>query len=386
MAKQIYISVTNDIVTDQRVNKVARTILSSGVSVTLVGRIRKGSLPIGTNQFKIKRFRMVFNRGALFYACFNFRLFFYLLFRKMDLLLANDLDTLPANYLVSRIKRIPLVYDSHEYFTGVPELQDREIVKGIWKWIEKRIFPNLKYIYTVSQSIADIYKEEYNREVKVVRNLSPGWKPVNKPSRSELGIAEGKRILILQGSGINIERGAEEAVEAMLYVENAILLIIGEGDVMDQLKKSVDQMDLSGKILFINKMSYAKLLEYTSLGDVGLTLDKDTNLNYRYSLPNKLFDYIQARVPVLASKLVEVEKIIRNYKIGELIDSHEPKYIAEKLNFMLDSEDKRREWKKNLEKAAEELCWENEERKLIEIFENAGLTFEDKAENMLFYL
>ncbi|MBA7530092.1 hypothetical protein ES705_22295 [subsurface metagenome] len=379
MTKQIYISVTNDIVTDQRVNKVARTILSSGVSVTLVGRIRKGSLPVGTNPCKIKRFRMVFNRGALFYACFNFRLFFYLLFRKMDLLLANDLDTLPANYLVSRIKRIPLVYDSHEYFTGVPELQDREIVKGIWKLIEKRIFPNLKYIYTVSQSIADLYKEEYNREVKVVRNLSPGWKPVNKPSRSELGIAEGKRILILQGSGINIERGAEEAVEAMLYVENAILLIIGEGDVMDQLKKSVDQMNLSGKILFINKMSYAKLLEYTSLGDVGLTLDKDTNLNYRCRLPNKLFDYIQARVPVLASKLVEVEKIIRNYEIGELIDSHEPKHIAEKINFMLDSKDKRREWKKNLEQAAEELCWENEEGKLIEIFENAGLTFKNKC-------
>lgn len=378
MVKQIYISVTNDIVTDQRVNKVARTILSSGVSVALVGRIRKGSLPIGTNPFKIKRFRMVFNRGALFYACFNFRLFFYLLFRKMNLLIANDLDTLPANYLVSRIKRIPLIYDSHEYFTEVPELQNRKIVKGIWKWIEKRIFPNLKYIYTVSQSIADLYKEEYNREVKVVRNLSLGWKPVNKPSKSELGIAEGKRILILQGSGINIERGAEEAVEAMLYVENAILLIIGEGDVMDQLKKSADQMDLSGKILFINKMPYAKLLEYTSLGDVGLTLDKDTNLNYRYSLPNKLFDYIQARVPVLASKLVEVEKIIRNYKIGELIDSHEPKHIAEKLNFMLDSEDKRREWKKNLERAAEELCWENEEGKLIEIFGNAGLTFEDK--------
>lgn len=378
MVRQIYISVTNDIVTDQRVNKVARTILSSGVSVALVGRIRKGSLPIGTNPFKIKRFRMVFNRGALFYACFNLRLFFYLLFRKIDLLLANDLDTLPANYIVSRIKRIPLVYDSHEYFTGVPELQDRKIVKGIWKWIEKRIFPNLKYIYTVSQSIADLYKEEYNKEVKVVRNLSLEWKPVKKPSRSELGIAEGKRILILQGSGINIERGAEEAVESMLYVENVILLIIGEGDVMDQLKKNVDQMDLSGKILFINKMPYAKLLEYTSLGDVGLTLDKDTNLNYRYSLPNKLFDYIQARVPVLASKLVEVEKIIRDYNIGELIDSHEPKHIAEKLNFMLDSENKRREWKKNLEKAAEELCWENEEKKLIEILESAGLTFKDK--------
>ncbi len=379
MVRRIYISVTNDIVTDQRVNKVARTILSSGVSVALVGRIRKGSLPIGTTPLKIKRFRMVFNRGALFYACFNFRLFFYLLFRKMDLLLANDLDTLPANYIVSRIKRIPLVYDSHEYFTGVPELQDRKIVKGIWKRIEKRIFPNLKYIYTVSQSIADLYKEEYNREVKVVRNLSLGWKSVNKPSRSELGIAAGKRILILQGSGINIERGAEEAVEAMLYVENAILLIIGEGDVMDQLKNSVDQMDLRGKVLFLNKMTYAKLLEYTSLGDVGLTLDKDTNLNYRYSLPNKLFDYIQARVPVLASKLVEVEKIIMDYNIGELIDSHEPKHIAEKLNFMLDSEDKRREWKRNLEKAAEELCWENEEGKLIEIFENAGLTFENKS-------
>jgi glycosyltransferase involved in cell wall biosynthesis len=378
MTKQIYISVTSDIVTDQRVIKVANTFVRSGVSVTAVGRKRGEGLPCSPVPFKMKRFRMVFNKGPLFYACFNIRLLFYLLVRKTDLLLANDLDTLPANYFVSCIKGIPLIYDSHEYFTGVPELQDRKFVKWIWKFIE--IFPKLKYIFTVSRSIADLYKEEYNKEIKVIRNFAPRWKPGKETSISELGIPEGRRIIILQGSGINIDRGAEEAVEAMQYIDNAILLLIGTGDVIERLKQKVNLMNLGERVKFIDKMPYTQLLQYTSLGDVGLTLDKDTNLNYRYSLPNKLFDYIQAGIPVLASKLVEVEKIIRSYKIGELIDSYEPKHVAERINFMLSSEDKRRVWKRNLEKAAGELCWENEEKKLIEILEIAGLTFEGEQE------
>ncbi|MBK8415725.1 MAG: hypothetical protein IPL22_15220 [Bacteroidetes bacterium] len=90
-------------------------------------------------------------------------MFFYLIFSKAKYLFANDLDALPANYLASRLKRIPLIYDSHEYYTGVPELENRPFVKACWKWFERMIFPGLKTIITVNDSIASLYEKEYGK-------------------------------------------------------------------------------------------------------------------------------------------------------------------------------------------------------------------------------
>ena len=110
----------------------------------------------------------------LFYAFFNLRLFFILLFKKADVFVSNDLDTLLANYLASKFKRkTELVYDSHEYFTEVPELTNRPGVQKIWMKIERMIFPKLTKIYTVNDSIAKIYSELYTKDIKVVRNISP---------------------------------------------------------------------------------------------------------------------------------------------------------------------------------------------------------------------
>jgi hypothetical protein len=103
------------------------------------------------------RMKLLFEQGPQFYLFFNIRLFFVLLFRKVDVLLVNDLDTLLPNYLISKLKGIPLIYDSHELFCEVPELQANPTKKRIWEWLEKRIVPHLKYCLTVNQSIADCF-------------------------------------------------------------------------------------------------------------------------------------------------------------------------------------------------------------------------------------
>ena len=291
-----------------------------------------------------------------------------MLFHNADFIVANDLDTLLANYLASKLKSIPVVYDSHELFTEVPELAHRKFVKSIWERIEKFIFPKLKYVYTVNNTIANIFKQKYNVEVKVIRNVSHKNMVTKFDSKNELGLPTDKKIIILQGAFINVERGAEEAVLAMQYVEGAILLIIGGGDVFNKLRKMAVDLDLTPKVKFIDKVPYNRLMHYTANADIGLSLDKDTNLNYKYSLPNKLFDYIQAGVPVLVSNLVEPKKIISEFNIGEIIESHNPKHIAEKIMHMLSATDKIELWKTNLKKAAEVYCWENEEQKLKEIY------------------
>src|SRR5205085_8277268 len=212
-------------------------------------RQMKKSLPLKQRSYHTVRFRLWFEDGPLFYAAYNIRLFFYLLFHKADVLVANDLDTLLPNYLASKLKGAELFYDSHEYFTGVPELANRNSVRKTWKMIERSIFPKLKHVYTVNDSIASLYEKEYNRKVDVVRNVpvTPA-KPVSSKTKAELGLPADKKIILFQGAGINIHRGAEEALETMLYLKNAVLLFIGSGDVIEQLKKMRDVLNLSDRV------------------------------------------------------------------------------------------------------------------------------------------
>ena len=370
MVKKAIVSVINDLSTDQRVHKVCTTLEKLGFDVTLVGRKQRKSLPLADRSYKTKRMFLLFEKGPLFYAEYQFRLFLYLLFHKADVLVSNDLDTLWPNYKISKLKSAHLVYDSHELFCEVPELQNNPKKKNIWKNIERKIFPKLKYVFTVNDSIAKMYSEEYKVDVKVVRNipLLSSQTTIENSSKEQLGIPSDKKIIVLQGAGINVDRGAEEAVEAMQYVENALLLVIGSGDVMDVLKQLVEKLKLNDKVKFIGKVPFQKLVQYTRCADLGLTLDKDTNINYKYSLPNKVFDYIHAGVPVLSSGLVEIKKIIDEYAIGDCITSHEPKHIADKITAILSDDNKLQVWKKNTKIASEKLNWEIEEKELIKVY------------------
>ncbi len=324
-------------------------------------------------RYRCLRFNLWFNKGPLFYASYNIRLFWYLLWHHADILLSNDLDTLPANYLISKIKKIPLVYDSHEYFTGVPELVNRKKTQSIWKKIESVILPQLKYAYTVNDSIAGLYKDEYGVRFQVIRNLPESNRIMHRDRkllRRELGLPTDQPIVILQGAGINIQRGAEEAVEAMQYLDDCLLLIVGGGDVMPVLKKMTKDLNLKNKIRFEGKKPPGELMLYTQACNLGLSLDKDTNINYRYSLPNKLFDYIHAGIPVLASDLPEVKKIVETYQVGRIAQHHNPEYLAGMIKGMLSDQEANENWKSKLAAAADKLNWETERIKLLAIFNN----------------
>ena len=365
----IYVSVSNDLFSDQRVDKVCNTLLSLGFAVTLVGRELPSSLPLAPRKYNTKRLKLVFKKGALFYAELNFRLFFYLLFKKHSVLLANDLDTLLANYWVSKLNPSELVYDSHEYFTEVPELIEGSFAKNMWLRIERKIFPKLKNVYTVCDSIAKVYKDKYKVEVKVVRNIPRQNLQTEFKSREELGLPLDKKILLLQGAGINIDRGAEEMVEAMKFLpKNYLFVIVGGGDVFEILKEIITKENLENKVKIVGKVTYEELINYTYNADLGLSLDKNTNLNYQYSLPNKLFDYINYQTPVLTSNLVEIRRIVETYKVGWITNSHNPKEIAETVLRIFENEEEYQEKKNNTLKASEDLNWENEEVVLKTIY------------------
>ena len=186
--KRIYIAVTNDLVIDQRIHRTALTLLETGAKPVLLGFRRSGSQTLPERPYATRLLRPVFQKGFLFYACVNLRLLFFLLFRKSGMLVSNDLDTLPGIFLAARIKSIPLVFDSHEYFTELPELADRPFVRRVWKGFEKALLPRIQYGYTVCQSISQAYQDKYGIRLAVVRNLpiATGQDPViNIPAENK---------------------------------------------------------------------------------------------------------------------------------------------------------------------------------------------------------
>lgn len=322
-----------------------------------------GSLPVPDWPFQHKRFRLLFNNGPLFYLAFNFRLFLFLLGKPCHLLYANDLDTLGPNYLISKLKSVHLIYDSHELFCEVPELKNSAFKRKIWEALEKFIVPRLKNCVTVNESIAKRLSDKYKVPFMAVRNIPSLPAAFIPKKRTELGLPEDKKILLMQGAGINVDRGAEELILAMKGLEGVLLLIIGSGDVWPELQRLVSKYNLQDKVKLISKLPRTELLHYTCNADLGLSLDKNTNPNYYYSLPNKLFDYLHCSVPILASRLPEIEKIVSFYQIGDFIDSHEPEAIAEKIRAILGSE-RLNLFKQNTIRARRELNWENEQTKL----------------------
>lgn len=365
---KVLFSVTNCICYDQRVQKMAETVRSMGCDVTIIGRVLGGCCKKDLVPFKTKRFKMLFNKGFLFYKFFNIRLFFYLLFHRYDILVANDLDTLLPNYLVSGIKHKKLIYDSHEYFTGVPELNGRPFVKWIWLQIERNIFPHLDNILTVSESIADKYESIYKIRPLVVRNCARNSESIVPYDRKEFGIGNENLILIFQGAGINMDRGGEELIEAVSKTDNVTLLIIGSGDVLQKLKLSVNYSDMKQYVKFITKVPWDEMMKYTKMADAGLSLDKDTSLNYRYSLPNKLFDYISAGLPVIAGNLPGIRKIVETYDCGLIIPEITPAEISKAIIELRDNPELRSRLKQNSARAFAELNWKNEQKKVISFY------------------
>jgi glycosyltransferase involved in cell wall biosynthesis len=369
--KRIIVSATNDLATDQRVKRFCGTLHSAGYDILLTGRILPCSLPVNDRPYQIRRVKHWFNKGAMFYAEYNVRLLIFLLSGRYDILHSNDLDTLPASFLASRIRRKTLIYDSHEYFTEVPELTGRKLTKKIWETIEKLMLPRLGRIITVSDSIAAVYSKKYRIHVETIRNVPEKISAGHSFPRSHYGLPSGKKLVILQGSGINRDRGAEEAVESMKLVKDAVLVIAGDGDILPQLREQVIKWRLKEKVVFVPPLPYSELMHLTGLCDAGLSLDRDTNLNYRYSLPNKLFDYITAGIPVVASPLPEVRAIVEKYKIGLIIFDHSPAEIAKNINTVLFKTPKPY-WHENLKKASEELNWENEKQKLLDLYNGSA--------------
>ncbi len=357
--KKITLVVISDLVTDQRVHKIATTLSRNGYQVTVIGREKKDSLALPQGlDYVAKRFQCFFQKGKLFYIEFQIRLFFILLFKNaFDIVHANDLDTLLPAFLASKLKRKKIAYDSHEYFTQTPELIHRPITRKIWENLEKILLPKLKYALTVNDILAHIYSEKYGIHFQAIYNV---------PFYQETPILpKYNKILIYQGA-LNLGRGIELMIDAMQFLPNWELWIIGNGDIEIDLKEKAKNYK---NIKFLGVIPHKVLRNYTLQATLGLSLEEDLGENYRVATPNKVFDYIQAIVPVIVSDLPGLNSILQTYTVGEILKTRTPEALATLVMNMTEPS-KYYQLQQNCYEAAKFYCWENQEKILVNFYKN----------------
>jgi glycosyltransferase involved in cell wall biosynthesis len=361
---KILVSVFNNLYTDQRVEKFCKTLHENAYQIEVIGN-NWGGNPEMQRPYPFSRISLQSKKLRFAYLEFQWKLFLALL-KKADqntILHANDLDALLPNYLVSKIKGIPLVWDSHEIFTEMPTVTNRW-VQHVWRLLENALIRKIKYFITANDSYANWFETNYKiKKPIVIRNFP-------QKSESPKNFVENHPKIILYQGTINYSRGIDKMIEAMQFIENAEFHIAGRGPFLEEYQQLTRNLHLENKVKFLGNLHPDDLRKITEKADVGLSIEENKGLSYYYSLPNKISDYIQARVPVVVSKFPEMQKIVENYHVGEFITSHEPKHLAEKVKTVL--EKGRSSYLPQLEIAAQELCWENEEPKLLELFDRVA--------------
>lgn len=356
----IHCTVTNDLNQDQRMHRICNTLYEMGHNVVLIGRKKTNSQILLTQKFIQKRLNCFFQKGLFFYAEYNIRLLFYLIFHSQNVIYSVDSDTLMAGYCAKKFKKNLWIYDAHEYFSEVPELQNRRTVKRIWTWIENLCLKNVDTAITVSPGLSKIFQQKWQKPFDVIYNVPyTNTLPIEK-------LEHPKKYILYQGM-LNKGRGLEEMMDALPLINEEIdFVIIGEGDLSDALRQKAQNHPLAQNIKFLGWMKANDMKKWTENATLGFNLLDPSSLSYYYSLSNKFFDYMHAAVPSLNSALPEYTNILNSYDIGYIVADLNPQSISLIINSAL-LNNNYQEKKRNCKEAKTVFNWSNEKEKLEKI-------------------
>ncbi len=302
-------------------------------------------------------------RGPLFFAAVH-RLFAALAAQYTARVYhASDLYTLNALAGAARRRQARLVYDARELYPHVAATTGRPWVRAFWRWAEGRAIGRADQVFTVSPSIADHLAAAYGiRRPVVTLNAPPFQRPAPSDRlRARLGLPAGVPLLLHQGQ-MQRRRGGEALLAAMQRLDRETLIFMGGGPLRPALEQRARRLGLAARVRFLDPEPPDALLAATASADVGITLLEDTCLNHRYALPNKLFEYLMAGLPVLASDLPEMRALVEGYGAGRLVRPDAgPEVLAEALHALATDEAARAAWKAGAARAAADLNWETQQ-------------------------
>lgn len=340
-------------------HRICGSLAAAGYQVTLVGRLLPQSIALKEEAFHQKRIRCRFNHGLLFYAEYNLRLLFFLLSQKIDAVCAIDLDTIIPCLLVSKWKKIPRVYDAHEYFTELKEVHSRPMIKKCWLAIERFCVPRFDHGYTVSQGLADAFHKAYNRHYNVIRNL-PVLQTLPDESKRE-------KCLIYQGA-VNEGRAFEQLIPAMKNIPYP-LVVCGDGNFFPQLKALIAKYGVGEKVKLFGMLPPARLRDEATKATLGIALAEKEGLNQWMALPNKFFEYMHAGLPQIAMDYPEYRTVNQQYKVAVLLPDLDVDGISRTIKEVMENEGLLEEMRQNCLKARTVFCWQQEKQLLIRFYQ-----------------
>ena len=363
--KKVIITTSNNLVFDNRVHKITLSLINLGFDVWKTGRnfphVKAGRKRPGREIL----FNLPFKKGPLFYTSLSIYTFFFLFFQKYDLIWAVDMDTLPAARIAGFLRRKPVVFDSHEYFSESPELKHRKLVKKTWRFLESIFIPGADIFFTVSPGLVKLYKQNFGIEFTLLRNL-----PLKNESYRPPLLHSEPPTLLYQGA-INVGRGIAQTIKAMKFLPEYKFIIVGRGDCTEELQDLTRDLHLEKQVEFKGAVPFEDLYKFQEGVLLGMCIHENIGLNYFYALPNRLFDYMQAGIPVICNGFPDMKEIIRENDTGLIIDDISPENLAREIKKGCENIELRQKWNKTVSEAAKKFTWETEEkaiRKILTLF------------------
>lgn len=285
-------------------------------------------------------------------------------YRNFNVVTIHSIGLLPIGVLYKIFNQAKLVYDAHEYETETQGLKGFR--KKLSKILEKNLIKYCNAVIVVSDSIANEYVKLYNIPKPALVLNTPPYTVIEKKDlfREKLGIDKDKTIFLYQG-GLSNGRGIEILLETFRKFDDnkSVIVFMGYGSLENMVKKASKEYE---NIYFHPAVTPDILLDYTSSADFGISTIEDSCLSYKFCLPNKMFEYLMAEIPVIVSNLYEMKKFVKAHKVGVIAKENTPEglrwAIAEALK--LDKTD----LQKNIQQIKQLYNWEEQEKVLLNVY------------------
>lgn len=285
--------------------------------------------------------------------------------KDYDIYHSHDLNTLPQGYICKLIRKKKLIYDSHEVQTSRTGYKGKK-----YYYLEKFLIKRIDKMIMTTNMRAEYTAKKYGIEKPVVIHNYPFFRKIrerNVDLYSMLNIPREEPILLYQG-GMQEGRGLEKIIEAIPWFKRGVVVFIGDGKLKDKIIKMCEKRNLNERVRFLPKVPVDELLNYTQNAYLGFQVLQNICFNHYSTLSNKLFEYIMAEVPVIASDFPEIRRVVEGNKVGLVIDPHESKNISLVVNFLLDNTDLYRVFKDNCKKAKLKYNWNNEKLNFVSLY------------------
>ncbi|MHB9040669.1 MAG: glycosyltransferase [Melioribacteraceae bacterium] len=349
---------------DSRITNLSNSLKEDGCKVSIISFDWFISSENFSND-ELKIFKLTKGKFSLFfYLRFALILIRELFKTNADLYFAEDLYTLPFVTAIAKLKRAKVYYNSRELYAFLGGLRNRPFLQSIVTRVEKFFITKVDLVLTTGEMDSEFIEKFYGiKNTLVIRNIPLLQTPTAKIDFRKLyNIPDDKLILLYQG--VLLEgRGVQMIMRTMVKLTNTVLVILGDGEQKNNFQKLAQQLNISERVFYAGTIGQRELINYTAGGDVGLSLIENISVSYYHALPNKLFEYIMAGLPVLCSNLPQMKKIVEEYQVGESISVENENNIYFTLKRWSESPELLKSYRNNCLLAAQKLNWQEEYKK-----------------------